>query len=106
MMSLNASVRETTHSRSRGGRSTVNDNCFALLNETTLCCDSERSDRSRDDKKPQLITQQADYSVLNVRRAPSGGVRVTERFLHKSTTLYRERDSADVPVSAQDYYAA
>ena len=103
MMSLNASVRETTDSRSRGGRSTVNDNCFALLNETTPCCDSERSDRSGDDKKPKLLTQQADYSVLNV-RAPSGGVRVTERFLHKSTTLYRERDSADV--SAQDYYAA
>ena len=69
MMSLNASVRETTDSRSRGGggRSTVNDNCFALLNETTPCCDSERSDRSGDDKKPQFVTQQAVYSGRSTR---------------------------------------
>ena len=52
-----------------GGRSTVNDNCCAPLNDTIPCCDDERSDRSGDDKKPQLLTQQADYSVLAHPRA-------------------------------------
>ena len=50
-----------------GGRSTVNDNCCAPLNETIPCCDDERSDRSGDDKTLQLPTGQADYSVFNVR---------------------------------------
>ena len=58
MMSLNASVRETTDSRSRGGGggSTVNDNCCAPLNEKIPCCDDEHSDRSGDDKTLQLPT--------------------------------------------------